>query len=296
MDIVGLPSFVSSKSTSAERMHWVQVTFESILELYHESVLRVQRNHTRRAKEARHILSGDNPLHSNFLAARTPDGKLRLIDGYTRVTAVVHGGKTAPILVWLGVADVDGLAAADKLYDAVDSRAAVKRGRDSFEEGLRRANLLDKLESPAFVRAQVVSAVVAAAAERDVRTAVFELKKGLLALDSIGLRAGKSGLPAGAVAGLLLIANQAGVEAKSIQSFAMALQSPESVTDDEKANLQWALACAEVLKERRESNALSGKNVQPIMELILGHWVAQVDDLDLMEPVTREVFLARQPA
>lgn len=296
MDIAGLPPFVPSNATTSERMHWLQVTFETVQELYNESILRVQRHHLRRAKEARHILTGDNPLHANFMAARTPDGKLRLIDGYTRVTAVLHEGKTAPVLVWLGVADVDNLAEADKLYDAIDSRAAVKRGRDSFEEGLRRANLLGKLTSPAFVKGQVVSAVMVAAGDRDVRRSVYDMRKGIQVLDSIGVRAGKAGLPAGALAALLLIGNQSSKDALGVQKFAAAILAPEAVPEAERPSLTVALACADAIKLRREANALSGKNVEPLMEQVLGYWVQQADNSSSPSPVSRTDFLSRTAA
>ncbi|PNG49843.1 MULTISPECIES: hypothetical protein [unclassified Variovorax] len=272
MDIPKLPAFVGPDSPTADRMHWVRVPFDVVLGMYKESVLRVQRHHLRRAKEARHITGSDNPLHVNFLAARTADGKTRLIDGYTRITAILHEGKVAPAQVWLGVADCESITDAEKLYDAVDSRAAVKRGRDAFEEGLRRSGLLGKLTSPAFVRGQAVSAVAAAAGDRDIRKAVYELRKGIQVLDPISIRAGRSGLPAGALAALLVVASKEESRAPEVQAFAAAIQHPKEVPLERRKELEAAFKCAEALKHRREANALSGKNVEPIMELVLGYW------------------------
>lgn len=274
-------------------MHWIRVPFGFVVELYNEVTLRVQRNHLRRAREARHILNNDSPLHVNYLAARTADGKLRLLDGYTRITAILHEGKPAPTDVWLGIVDCEKLTDADVLYDAIDSRAAVKRGRDAFEEGLRKSGLLGKVRSPAFVRGQAVSAVTTAAGKRDVRNAVYDLRKGIQTLDPLGIRAGRNGLPAGALAALLLISTKEHENETAVQEFAATLQHPKEVPTERRAGLEAAFRCAEALKSRREANALSGKNVEPIMELVLGYWAQQKGKGGgRATPVTREEFLA----
>lgn len=271
MDTSLFPPFVGEDALPVERMHWVRVPYQVVLDLYKDT-LRIQRNHLRRATDAKHLTSTESALHTNFLATRTRDGKMHLIDGYTRITTMELGVKPKPETVWLGVVDCETANDADKLYDAVDSKAAVKRGRDAFEEGLRRAKLIGKVSSPAFLRAQAVSAVTTATGERDVRKAVYESRKGIQTLDPIGVKAGRAGLPAGALAALLVIAGKESGKSAAIQEFAAALQSPKDVPAERKKDFDAALKCAEALKQRREANALSGKNVTPIMELVLGYW------------------------
>jgi hypothetical protein len=271
---VKLPRFSSSEAPPEQRIHWVQVPFDVIMELYDAPVLRVQRHHLRRALQAKHLVDFNLPVHANYQAGRTPDGKLHLVDGYTRLTTIKNGAKPAPEQAWLGVIDVDTPADLDRLYDTVDSRYAVKRGRDAFEEGLRRARLLDKVVSPVFTRAQAVSAVAAAAGHTDVRKAVWELRNGIKALDPLHLGAGANRLPAGALAALLLIAS-IGTDPDKVQRFAVALERPEAVPDKERASLTGAIKAAAELRKRREQGALSGRNVVPIMEMVLGYWLWQ---------------------
>lgn len=78
----------------------------------------------------------------------------------------------AKFLKKLGKPDVDSAREAEQVYLAIDSRLAVKTGRNTFEEGLRKANLLGKLQSPVFLTASAVSALAAASAERDPLVAV----------------------------------------------------------------------------------------------------------------------------
>lgn len=289
-----LPSFSASDAPPEQRIHWVQVPFDTILELYDEPVLRVQRHHIRRAQTAKHLIDTNLPVHANYQAGRTPDGKLHLVDGYTRLTRIRNGDNPAPEKAWLGVVDVDTAADLDKLYDTVDSKFAVKRGRDAFEEGLRRAKLLDKLVSPVFTRAQAVSAVTAAAGHNDVRKAVWELRTGIKALDPLHLGSGANRLPAGALAALLVIAN-GGADADKVQKFAVALERAEAVPENERDKLAGAIRGAAMLKKRREQGALSGRNVVPIMELILGLWLWQESSAHgTPGTVTRAEFLARQ--
>jgi hypothetical protein len=271
---IKLPPFSSSDAPPEQRVHWVQVPFDFILELYDEPVLRVQRHHQRRALAAKHLIDHNLPIHVNYQAGRTPDGKLHLVDGYTRLTTIRNGSKPAPEGAWLGVVDVDTQADLDQLYDTVDSKYAVKRGRDAFEEGLRRAGLLGKVVSPVFTRAQAVSAVSAAAGHNDVRKAVWELRKGIKVLDPLHLGSGSNRLPAGALAALLLIASR-GAEPEAIHKLAVTLERPDSVPDSERAKLGSAIKVAHALQKRRAEGALSGKNVIPIMEMVLGMWEAQ---------------------
>jgi hypothetical protein len=269
-----LPPFAGSDANPESRMHWLQVPFEEVLELYNSQVLKVQRHHIRRARSSPHLTTSDIPVHVNFTAGRTPDDKLKLVDGYTRITAIVNGDKPAPKMAWLGVVDCANAAEVEKLYDAMDSRQAVKRGRDAFDEGMRRAGLLTKVESPVFVRGQAVSAIVAAAGTSDVRKATWEMRHGIAVLDKLHVKAGRNGLPSGALAALLLLATQE-KDAEQVQKFAAALEHPDAVPPELKKEQSGAIKCAAALAERREQGALSGKNVTPIMELVLGYWAWQ---------------------
>jgi hypothetical protein len=266
-----LPPFAGTDADPEERMHWVQVPFSDILDLYNAQVLKVQRHHIRRAKSSPHLTASDIPVHVNFTAGRTPDNKLKLVDGYTRITAIVNGDKPAPKKAWLGVVDCANSAEVEKLYDAMDSRQAVKRGRDAFDEGMRRAGLLSKVESPVFVRGQAVSAIAAAAGTNDIRKATWELRHGIAALDKLHIRSGRRGLPSGALAGLLVLASNE-EDTPRVQRFAAALEHPDNVPDEVRKEQAGAIKCAVQLTERREQGALSGKNVVPIMELVLGYW------------------------
>jgi hypothetical protein len=271
---MNLPPFKGDAVAVENRMHWVHVPFEYIESLYNAQVLKVQRNHLRRARNSKHLLEVDSPLHLNYLAGRTADGKIRLIDGYTRVTAILSGDKQKPSTVWLGLVDCRSSAELEKLYDIVDSRQAVKRGRDGFEEGLRKAGLLNKIKSPLFLKGQAVSAIVAAAGTSDIRKGTWELRQGIAALDALNLGSEIPKLPAGALAGLLLIAAHA-PNIELVQNFAMALLHPDAVPRGTRAAQSGALSCAKELALRREQGALSGKNVSALMELVLSAWIRQ---------------------
>ena len=294
--VLKLPRFSAPQAPPEKRIHWVFVPFSVIMELYEAPVLRVQRHHLRRAQSAKHLVDMDLPVHANYQAGRTPDGKLHLVDGYTRLTKITNGDVPAPEHAWLGVVDVDTPAALDKLYDTVDSKYAVKRGRDAFEEGLRRSGLLGKVVSPVFTRAQAVSAVTAAAGHSDVRKAVWELRKGIRVLDPLHLGSGANRLPAGALAALLLVAAQ-GADPLKVQRLAVALERPDAVPADERASMSEELKAAAALQQRRADGSLSGKNVAPIMEMVLGlwAWLAHHDDGEKPAPISRADFLATGP-
>ena len=290
---MNLPPFTAAGTAPEDRMHWVLVPFEEILEMYHAHVLKVQRNHVRRAKSSPHLTASNIPTHVNFLAGRTPDLKARLVDGYTRITAILNGDKPAPKNAWLGVVDCSSPSELEKLYDAMDSRMAVKRGRDAYEEGLRRAGLLGKVKSPAFVRGQVVSAIIAAAGTSDIRKATWEMRHGIAVLDPLHLSAGRNGLPSGAFAGLLLLATHE-TDVDKVQKYAYALQHPDQVPKELREVQAGALRCAVHLAERRETGALSGKNVGPIMELVLGYWDFQGKGAKgFANVLSREDYLAK---
>lgn len=290
-----MPPFAGAGSNPAQRMHWVMVPFAEILDLYKAQVLKVQRNHVRRAQTSTHLSESDMPVHMNFTAGRTPDGKIKLVDGYTRITKILNGEKPAPEIAWLGIVDCATPAEVEQLYDAMDSRDAVKRGRDAFEAGLRRANLLDKLESPVFVRGQAVSAILAAAGHNDTRKATWELRRGITVLDRLHVKSGRNGVPSGALAALLLLATHE-ADSGQVQRFAAALEHPEAVPPEARKEQAGAIACAEKLQERREQGALSGKNVGPIMEMVLGYWSWQGRGAKgAVKPMTREEYLRLKP-
>jgi hypothetical protein len=291
-----MPPFAGANSNPEQRMHWLQVPFSEVLELYESQVLKVQRNHLRRAQSSQHLTDSDMPVHMNFTAGRTPDGKLKLVDGYTRIAKIVKGEKPAPDMVWLGLVDCTNDKEVEMLYDAMDSTDAVKRGRDAFEAGLRRAGLLDKLESPVFVRGQAVSAILAAAGHGDTRKATWELRRAIAVLDKLHIRSGRGGVPSGALAALLLLATHEG-ESGQVQRFAAALEHPEAVPAEAKKEQAGAIACAEQLQVRREQGALSGRNVVPIMEMVLGHWNWQMNrgSRGAIKPLSRDEYLRSKP-
>jgi hypothetical protein len=290
MAVLNLPEFTSPDARPEQRMHWLRVPFNVVLELYNGSVLKVQRNHLRRALRAKHLFGLDLPTHYNFQAGRTPDGKLHLIDGYTRLTLLKEGSTPYPSHVWLGVVDVDTKAELEALYDTVDSKYAVKRGRDAFEEGLRRSSLLDKLESTLFSGAQVVTAVITAAGHNDVRQAVWEMRAGIRVLDRLHLAAGPGKLPQGAIAALLLIASR-GADVELLARFIAVLEQPTEVKPSERKHLAAATDVAKSLQNRRELGSLSGKNVGPIMEMVLGAWVSVVSGAASSTPISRADFI-----
>ena len=274
-------------------MHWVRVAYSEVEALYEQKPIRVERNYQRRARETSHLRNSNIPLHMNYVVARTPDGQLHLVDGYTRVTTIKAGEKPRPEQVWLGVVDVDSISEIEPLYDACDSRQAVKRGRDAFEEGLRRSGLLNKLQSPAFVRASAVSAVAAATGHHDVRHAVYELRHGIRVLDSLNVTGGRRGVPAGALAGLLLIASRE-KDTESVKEFANALLYPEDVPSKDRTRLKAALLCAAYLEERRQEGALSGKNIVSLLDSVLSHWAMYQQGTTgrRLPTVVRESYLA----
>lgn len=269
-----LPPRTKSGAPSEERMHWVKVPYDYVLGLYKSNVLKVERNFLRRAMKADYLTGSDLPVHSNFMAVRAPDGKLTLVDGYTRATVIEAGQKRRPEQVWLGLIDIDAPAETETIYDAVDSTRAAKRGRDAFDEGMRRAGLLNKVTSPMFVQGYAVSAILAAAGHRNVRKAVVEFKQAIEAIDPVDLHVGRSAMPAGALAGCLLLARYE-KDSAAVQRFTAALARPDEVPDNRKAGVAGALKLHDWLASRRESGALSGKNVPVIMDAVLSHWLWQ---------------------
>lgn len=288
-----LPKFSSPDSPSIDRMHWLPVPFSEVESLYDDEVLGTQRNHLRRVAFAAHVTRADIPLHSNYLAARLPSGALKLIDGYTRITAIKNGQRARPEQVWLGVVDADSPQAVDKLYLAVDSRKAVKTGRDAFEEGLRKAGLLDKLISPVFLQGYAVSAIIAAAGEGDIRSCVIAFKHGISVLDPLRLEVGRKALPSGAMAACLLL-GQYEEDATAVQQFTAAVFKPEQLEPAQKRLVPGGVRFGLWLADRRAAGALSGKNVPVIMRQALGTYLWQRSGANgRVEPVSREDYLAQ---
>lgn len=293
--IQGLPAFTSSDAASEDRMHWLRVPFAVVEALYDNVTLKVQRNHIRRLPHAEHILKTNLPVHANFLAVRAPDGAVTLIDGYTRISAVKAELRPKPAgKVWLGVIDSDNPKQTEQMYLAVDSRQAVKTGRDAFEEGLRKAGLLGKLVSPVFVNGYAVSAVAAASGESDTLLGVLKLKKAIQALDPLKLEVGRFALPSGALAGCLLLASHESKEQPVLQ-FTVAAARPDHLSPTERKLVPGALKFAAWLRERREEGSLSGKNVPIIMRQALGSFLWQEQGATgRIDPVSREDYLALQ--
>ena len=287
----GLPDFTSAEAPSQERMHWVKLPFEQVLALYQDGVLKIQRNHLRRLSMADHVTRADLPLHANYLAVRLPDGKAQLVDGYTRIAAIEAEKKPVPKEVWLGVVDVDSPKQVEQSYLAIDSRKAVKTGRDAFEEGLRRAGLLEKVISPVFINGYAVSALKAAAGDSDIRGAVVKFKRAIERLDPLKLEVGRHALPSGALAACLLLA-QNEKEETAVQQFTAAASHPEKLTDKEKKQMPGGVKFAYWLADRREAGALSGKNVPVIMAQAIGSYLWQKHKgTGKIGPVTRDQYL-----
>ncbi len=291
---VKLPAFTAHDALPEERMHWVQVPFADIKALYDAGALRVQRNHLRRLASAQHVLSTNLPLHANFMAVRLPDDTVWLADGYTRVAAIEADMREEPAApVWLGVVDVDSMKDGEQIYLAVDSRRAVKTGRDTFEEGMRKAGLLGKLHSPLFTGGAVVSALYAASGEKDPLVSVPRFKKAFERLDSLGLGGGRAALPAGALGACLLLA-QHEEDAEAVLQFTAALASTDKLESAEKKLVPGALKAAAWLDERREAGALSGKNVPVILAQVLGSFVWQQEGASgRVTPLSRDEYLQR---
>jgi hypothetical protein len=287
-----LPPFAGTDAPPEERMHWVRAPMDAVDALYDRATLKVQRNHLRRLLHAEHLTGTSLPLHANFLAVRMPDQSLQLMDGYTRITAMREGMATRPDEVWLGVVDVDSATQAEQMYLAVDSRRAVKTGRDAFEEGLRKAGLLGKLESPIFINGYAVSALAAAAGENDTLKDVVKFKKAIRTLDKLHLEVGRHALPAGALAACLLLA-QHEENSTAVLQFTAAIAHPENLSAAEKKQVSGAIKFAAWLRERREEGALSGRNVAVIMQQALGAYLWQQKGAHgRIEPVSRSEYLA----
>lgn len=287
-----LPPFVAPDARPERRMHWVRASMTAVEALYETGILRIQRNHLRRMLHAEHLINGEAiPLHANFLAVRMPDLSLQLLDGYTRITAYREGRAERPEEVWLGVVDVDNPKQAEQMYLAVDSRKAVKTGRDAFEEGLRKAGLLDKLVSPIFVNGYAVSALAAAAGSKDTLKEVVRFKKAIKLLDPLQLEVGRFAMPAGALAACLLLALHE-QDTTSVQRFAAAIAHPDRLEPAERKLVPGAVKFAQWLQERRNEGALSGRNVPVIMSQALGAFQWQKrGGQGRLEPLTRTEYL-----
>lgn len=290
-----LPAFTPSSAAPEDRVHWLKVPTDVVEELYAQGPLRVQRNHERRVRLADHITKTSLPVHANYLAVRLPDGTLQLIDGYTRLTAIRDGRTPRPEKAWLGVLDADNPKQVEQLYLAIDSRRAVKTGRDAFEEGLRKSGLLDKLISPVFVNGYAVSAVLAASGEGDALSAVVKMKKAIERLDPLKLEVGRFALPAGALGACLLLA-QHEEDTTPVLQFTAALSRPDQLKPADRRLVPGAVKFSEWLQERREAGALSGRNVMPILQQALGSFLWQKNPAGRIQPVTRDEYLQQAGA
>ncbi len=294
--LAALPPFTDSAAPLEDRIHWLKVSTSVVEGLYQQGTLKVQRNHMRRLQFADHLTKSALPLHANFLAVRTADGNLQLIDGYTRLTAIAEGKRPRPEQVWLGVVDADNVKQVEQLYLAVDSRKAVKTGRDAFEEGLRKAGLLDKVVSPVFINGYAVSAVLSASGEHDALNGVVKFKKAIERLDPLKLEVGRFALPAGALAACLLLAQHEDDDAAVLQ-FTAAVSRPDHLSQADRKLVPAALKFSTWLQERREAGALSGKNVPVIMQQALGCFAWQkAGATGRVGPMSREAYLSNVPA
>ncbi|MCC5611447.1 hypothetical protein LC612_33075 [Nostoc sp. CHAB 5834] len=291
LNIPGLPEFVGPEALPEQRMHWTLVGYDVIEKLLSSGVLRVQRNHARRVMSAHHVTKKTSPLHANFLAVRKPDGRMQLVDGYTRATAIEASMREKFKQVWLGVVDVNSDAEIDEVYLSIDSRKAVKTGRDAFEEGLRRAGLLPTLKSPLFLNGYVVSALKAASGKGNPHQSVPLFARAFEVLDPLYFEGGRNTLPAGALAASLLIA-QFESDTQTVLQFVAALLRPRLLEESHKALVPGAVKFEKWLSERRQAGALSGKNVPAIMAYGLGCFAwQQAGKGGRVEPLSREDYL-----
>jgi hypothetical protein len=144
--------------------------------------------------------------------------------------------------------------------------------------------------STLFIRAQVVTAIVTAAGQSDVRRATYELRNAIRVLDRMQLADGPGRLPQGALAALLLIAHRGG-DAELLHRFAVVLERPDDAAPAERKALAPAVDAARSLQKRRELGSLSGKNVPTIMAEVLGAWVALERGTHSHTPISRTEFL-----
>ena len=170
----------------------MQVTREYLEDLSKKDVVRVQRDHVKRAQKVTY-LKGE--LHGNQLefaaAYNTKTKEYVLIDGYTRCELLKNKMVTLPKdgVVSLTVHFVATESDLERLYDQYNNPTASKKAPDRLDEGLRLSGLtgVNALRSPLMSKGSRAAAIRKAAFNKETRPAVQATAKGIQFVDSLML-------------------------------------------------------------------------------------------------------------
>ena len=160
--------------------------FSRVLAAFNRGPIKVQRDHAKRAFQARHI---SLELHGDQLVFHLVmwEGIERLLDGYTRVERIVRKLTRAPESVVLIIHEQPAsLRELECLYDQFNSVASLKRASDRYDEGLRLSEMLGDIRSNLVGRAPR-SAAQWATGQETVRAGVVAAKDSICFVDRLEL-------------------------------------------------------------------------------------------------------------
>lgn len=213
-----------------------QITFKQLLKAYNLGPIEVQRDHDTRVHTAKH-LRGNLLGFQYCFSFVTYKGQLRLLDGYTRVKAILAGLMEAPTHVLALIhQEVASQKEVVKLYDQIDNPKTGKKAPCRFSEGLRMTHLLGTFSSQLLLKLPKSAPMHATGAD-SVREGVVLCKKGLKWLDSLGLKKGERTLESlGSIAAYLAIGSYhdrvpAGKAEKFVMNLNASMFAPRELAD-----------------------------------------------------------------
>lgn len=162
---------------------------ETLMELYQNATCSTQRDHVKRAPKSKYLHGKLWGMQLVFQAIRRANGKIELIDGYTRCECLARGLSTIGVgeSIVLQVHEADSVDEIKGLYDQCDNPNASKKAPDRLDEGLRLTDSLGTFVSSIMGRGPRASAVKVASGGRNVREAVEMMIDGMKYVDKLGL-------------------------------------------------------------------------------------------------------------
>lgn len=262
-----------------------KVKFSQVEAAFARGPISIQRDHEKRYSRAKHLrgtLTG-NQLIFHVVMWK---GRMRLVDGYTRVQCVKKQKVTAPEYVYVVVhADPGSEAGLMALYDQFDSPSAQKKATDRYDEGLRHTGALGLLTSNLGTRLPK-SAPQYATGAATVRDGVFKAQKLMATLDKMGLRK-NAHETLGVISAYLAVAGYADRFPELVQDFILKLNQQVFAPAVPTAGDREILSFRTFQADKKSQGSLGGgSNITALRNRALGAFVRYAGWKDLM-PDTR---------
>jgi len=249
------------------------VDFKVVQKAYDLGPIFVQRDHEARAKKVKYLKGS---LHGDQLVFHLVriNGKLRLIDGYTRVKCVMMDKVEIParvlVIIHAEPASEDALKA---LYDQFNSPAARKGASCRYSEGQRATDTLNTYNSPLMQRLQK-TAPMWSVNGNSVREGVIKATPGMQWVDELKLNKGATTHESlGSVAAYLAIGRYAHLAPVAAEQFIRNLNQAQFTARSQPD--QAVAAFRQFHLTKAENNALGcGGNVGSIRNRALAAFLA----------------------